>query len=64
MRLGFRARFAEGASEPQSEAHNPQHGLGQGRFHRGGGLVSHAGQDVRIAVQRHGYRGVAQEILY
>jgi len=38
-------------------------GLGQGRLHRSGGLVPHAGQDVRVAVQRKGYGSVAKKLL-
>jgi hypothetical protein len=54
--LEFRGRLAEVASKMRLElTHNPQHVLGQRRFHRGGGLVPHTGQDVGVAVEGNGH---------
>jgi hypothetical protein len=64
VRLAFRARLAEGASEPRLElTHDPHYILGQRRFHRGGGLVPHAGQDVRVAVEGKGHGSVTKKLL-
>ena len=38
--------------------------LRQGGLHGGSGLVPHAQQDVRVAVQRHRHRRVAQQLLH
>ena len=37
---------------------------GQGGLHGLCRLVAHTGQDVAVAVQRHGYGGVSQELLH
>ena len=64
MRLKYRARLSEGASESRLRlTHNPQHVLGQRRFHRGGGLVPHAGQDMGVAVKGKGNGSVAKKHL-
>jgi hypothetical protein len=36
------------------------HSLRQRGLHGGSGLVTHTGQDMAVAVQRHGHRGVVQ----
>ena len=64
VRLQYRARLAEAASEPRLElTYDHQHVLGQRRFHRGGGLVPHAGQDMGVAVKGKGNGSVAKKHL-